>query len=131
MNLYGSDMDESVTPLESALGWTVAWEPQERDFIGRDALERQRREGVPDKLVGLLLEGKGVLRNHQKVIVGDGRQGEITSGSFSPTLQRSIAFARVPQETGVECQVEIRGKLLPARVVKPPFVRNGTIQIDL
>jgi aminomethyltransferase len=131
MNLYGSDMDESFTPLESALGWTVAWEPQERDFIGRGALERQRREGVRNKLVGLLLEGRGVLRNHQKVIVGDDGQGEITSGSFSPTLQRAIAFARVPQNTGADCQVGIRGKLLPARVVKPPFVRNGAIQIDL
>jgi aminomethyltransferase len=131
MNLYGADMDETVTPLESALSWTVAWEPPDRDFIGRATLETQRREGVPRKLVGLLLEGKGVLRNHQKVLVGNGAAGEITSGSFSPTLQRSIAFARVPQATGESCQVEIRGKLLPARVVKPPFVRNGKARIEL
>jgi len=132
MNLYGADMDESVTPLESALAWTVAWEPREREFIGRAALENQRREGVPRKLVGLLLEGKGgVLRNHQKVITGDGAEGEITSGSFSPTLQRSIAFARLPQATGDACQVEIRDKLLPVRVVKPPFVRNGKALIGL
>ena len=131
MNLYGADMDEAVTPLESGLAWTVAWEPSERDFIGRAALETQRREGVPRKLVGLLLEGKGVLRNHQKVIIGNIGRGEITSGSFSPTLQRSIAFARVPQNTGDSCQVDIRGKLLPARVVKPPFVRNGKVRIDL
>jgi aminomethyltransferase len=131
MNLYGADMDEDVTPLESGLAWTVAWEPPERDFIGRAALEKQRRAGVPRKLVGLLLEGRGVLRNHQQVIVGNSATGEITSGSFSPTLQRSIAFARVPQDTGDSCQVEIRGKLLPARVVKPPFVRNGKAQIDL
>ncbi len=131
MNLYGSDMDETVSPLEAALGWTVAWEPADRDFIGRAALEKQRDAGTKYKLVGLLLEGKGVLRNHQKVITGPGAEGEITSGSFSPTLQRAIAFARVPKEIGETCSVEIRGKLLTARVVKPPFVRNGKIQVEL
>jgi aminomethyltransferase len=131
MNLYGSDMDESITPLESALSWTVAWEPQDRDFIGRSALEKQREEGVRHKLVGLLLEGKGVLRNHMKLVVDHDGEGEITSGSFSPTLQRAIAFARVPKETGETCQVEIRGKLLTARIVKLPFVRNGEAQIEL
>jgi len=131
MNLYGADMDEAVTPFESALAWTVAWEPPERDFIGRAALEKQRREGAPSKLVGLLLEGKGVLRNHQKVVIENDGAGEITSGSFSPTLQRAIAFARVPRDTGASCRVEIRGKLLPARVVKPPFVRHGKAQIEL
>jgi aminomethyltransferase len=131
MNLYGADMDETVTPLESGLAWTVAWELPDRDFIGRAALETQRREGVPRRLVGLLLEDKGVLRNHQKVIVGNDGTGEITSGSFAPTLQRSIALARVPQAIGDNCRVEIRGKLLQARVVKPPFVRNGKVLIDL
>jgi len=131
MNLYGSDMDESITPLEAGLTWTVAWEPQDRDFIGRSALEKQRSAGARNKLVGLLLEGKGVLRNHQKVVVENNGEGEITSGSFSPTLQRAIAFARVPKETGEHCQVEIRGKLLPARVVKPPFVRNGEARIEI
>jgi aminomethyltransferase len=131
MNLYGADMDESVTPLESGLAWTVAWDPAGRDFIGRDALEKQRREGVPHQLVGLLLEAKGVLRNHQKVMIGGEGAGEITSGSFSPTLQRSIAFARLPQTAVEDCAVEIRGKRLPVRVVKPPFVRNGKVQIDL
>ena len=131
MNLYGSDMDESISPLAAALGWTIAWEPAERDFIGRAALEKQREEGTKHKLVGLLLEGKGILRNHQKVIAAKGAEGEITSGSFSPTLQRAIAFARVPKETGEACQVDIRGKLLTARVVKPPFVRNGKAQIEL
>ncbi len=131
MNLYGSDMDETTTPLESALAWTVAWDPQDRDFIGRRALEQQREQGARQKLVGLLLEDKGVLRNHQKVVVENNAEGEITSGSFSPTLQRAIAFARVPKETGEACQVEIRGRLLSARVVKPPFVRNGKAQIEL
>jgi aminomethyltransferase len=131
MNLYGADMDESVTPLESGLAWTVAWEPPDRDFIGRVGLAAQRREGVPRKLVGLVLESGGVLRNHQRVMIESDGTGEITSGSFSPTLQRSIALARVPQDSGDSCRVEIRGRLLPARVVKPPFVRNGKAQIEL
>jgi len=130
MNLYGTDMDENVSPLESALAWTVAWEPADRDFIGRRTLEAQRAAGAGRKLVGLVLEDKGVLRNHQLVRAGSG-EGEITSGSFSPTLQRAIAFARVPKDTGDRCQVDIRGRLLNARVVKPPFVRNGKAQIEL
>jgi aminomethyltransferase len=125
MNLYGSDMDESVTPLESALNWTVAWEPQERDFIGRQALEAQRQDGVKHKLVGLVLQDKGVLRNHQKVFVDGLEAGEITSGSFAPTLAKSIAFARVTANVGSHCKVEVRNKLLDADVVKPPFARNG------
>lgn len=125
MNLYGADMDEETTPLESGLGWTVAWEPKDRDFIGRNALERQRESSPERKLVGLVLEGRGVLRNHQKVMVSGVGEGEITSGSFSPTLGKAIAFARVPAGVGTDCNVDIRGKLLPAKVVKAPFVRNG------
>lgn len=124
LNLYGSDMDESVTPLESNLAWTVAFEPNERDFIGRDALVRQREAGIKQKLVGLILEGQGVLRNHQKVIVEGIGEGEITSGSFSPTLNKGIALARVPAKTGETCMVEMRGKLVLAQVIKPPFVRK-------
>lgn len=125
MNLYGADMDESVTPLESGLAWTVAFAPAERDFIGRAALERQKAEGVKRKLVGLVLEDRGVLRNHQIVRVAGEPAGEITSGSFSPTLGRAIALARVPAETGETVEVEVRGKPLKAKVVKPPFVRHG------
>lgn len=125
MNLYGADMDETTTPLESNLAWTVAWEPATRDFIGREVLERQKAQGVPRKLVGLVLQDKGVLRNHQKVMVDGVNAGEITSGSFSPTLGKAIALARVPAHTGALCHVEIRDKLAEARVVKPPFVRNG------
>jgi len=125
MNLYGSDMDLNVTPLESALNWTVAWEPQERDFIGRQALETQKKDGVKTKLVGLVLRDKGVLRNHQKVFVDGLEAGEITSGSFAPTLEKSIAFARVAANIGSHCKVEVRNKLLDADVVKPPFARNG------
>jgi aminomethyltransferase len=125
MNLYGTDMDETVTPLESGLTWTVAWEPTDRDFIGRQALESQRQQGVKRKLVGLVLQDKGVLRNHQKVVVDGLEAGEITSGSYAPTLEKSIAFARVPVDIGTQCKVEVRNKLLNAVVVKPPFARNG------
>jgi aminomethyltransferase len=125
MNLYGNDMDESTHPYESGLGWTVALAPAERDFLGRSALEAIRSAGSARKLVGLLLEDRGVLRGHQKVLVSGAGAGEITSGTFSPTLERSIAFARVPAASGAAVQVDIRGKLLNARVVKPPFVRFG------
>ena len=125
MNLYGTDMTEETSPLTSGLGWTIAWEPADRDFIGRAALQAQRDKGTDQKLVGLVLEGKGVLRGHQKVIVENVGEGEITSGTFSPTLQQSIALARVPKAIGDTCQVEIRGKLLNAKVVKPVFVREG------
>ncbi len=128
MNLYGSDMTEDTSPLISGLGWTIAWQPEERKFIGRSALEKEKAEGVKQKIVGLILEQRGVLRGHQKVVLevqGEQLSGEITSGTFSPSLQKSIALARVPVEIGDHCQVEIRGKLLNARVVKPVFVRDG------
>jgi aminomethyltransferase len=86
MNLYGNDMDESTSPLESGLGWTIAWDPQDRDFIGRAALAAQKTHGVARKLVGLVLADRAVLRSHQKVIVPAVGEGEVTSGTFSPTL---------------------------------------------
>jgi aminomethyltransferase len=126
MNLYGHDMDESTHPFESGLAWTVAMQPADRQFIGRAALENL----TPSRqLVGLVLEDRGgILRSHQKVYVPGPRAeraGEITSGTFSPTLERSIALARVPAGAVQQVQVDIRGKLLNARVVKPPFVRFG------
>jgi aminomethyltransferase len=132
MNLYGTDMDEAVSPLVSGLGWTVGWLPETREFIGRAALEHERKAGPASRFVGLLLEDKGVLRNHQRVLVEGAGAGEITSGSFSPTLGRSIALARIPAgNTGDRCQVEVRGRLLSARIVKPPFVRNGEALIEI
>ena len=125
LNLYGNDMDERTQPFESGLAWTVALEPHTRAFIGRGALEAIASGGSPRKLVGLLLEDRGVLRSHQRVLVPGSGEGEITSGTFSPTLERSIAFARVPAAAAQRVQVDIRGKLLNAKVVKPPFVRNG------
>jgi aminomethyltransferase len=126
MNLYGNDMDENHHPLESGLAWTVAFEPSDRDFIGRRALEALRLT-PGDQLVGLLLEERGVLRSHQKIVPS----GEVTSGTFSPTLNRSIALARVPRTTAAGVQVEIRGKLHSASVVKTPFVRHGKALISL
>jgi len=125
MNLYGQDMDESVTPLQAGLAWTVAMK-DERVFIGKEALLKQKSEGVPDKLVGLVLLDRGVLRPGQKVITEAG-EGMTTSGSFSPTMGKAIAMARVPVNTGQECQVDIRGKQLECSIVRPPFVRNGKV----
>ena len=132
MNLYGNDMDETTTPLESGLTWTVSFAPTDRYFIGRPALEAQQNEGISHKLVGLLLlERGGVLRHGQAVQIPEIGNGVITSGGFSPTLGQSIAFARVPAATtvGTDCAVEIRGHWLSARVVKLPFVRFGQSQI--
>ena len=130
MNLYGSDMDETISPLAANMGWTVAWEPQERNFLGREALEAMRSAGVEQKLVGLVMESRGVLRGHQKVIVDGVGEGEITSGTFSPTLGYSIAMARVPAATGDQAEVEMRGKRMPVRVIRPSFVRNGKKVFD-
>ena len=125
LNLYGADMDETVTPLESNLAWTVVMEPKDRTFIGRHALEMQTQQGIKHRLVGLVLDGPGVIRNHQSVIIEGNGKGEVTSGGYSPTLEKSIALARVPTEIGTKCFVEIRNKSIPAQVIKPPFVRNG------
>ena len=123
MHLYGQDMDEDVTPLESALAWTVAMK-DDRRFIGREALEQQLERGVERKLSGVVLEGRGVLRPGYTVVTRSG-EGLTTSGTFSPTLGKAIALARVPAQAEGACEVEIRGKLYPAHLVKPPFARNG------
>ena len=127
MNLYGQDMDETVSPLESGLAWTVDLK-SERDFIGKAAL---LAKPPVRKLVGLVLQDRGVLRSHQKVHTPHG-EGEITSGTFSPTLNQSIALARVPKEvqTGDQVQVAIRDKMLAAKVVKYPFARNGKSSLE-
>lgn len=125
MNLYGQDMDETISPLAANMGWTITWEPTEREFMGRKALEAQKAAGH-EKLVGLVMTEKGVLRAGLKVITTAG-EGVITSGTFSPTLGYSIAMARVPAgtEIGSTVDVEMRKKLVSVSVVKPSFVRNG------
>jgi len=126
MNLYGQDMDEGTTPWEAALAWTVALDDG-RDFIGRAALEAQKAAGTPRQLLGLVMDEKGVLRHGQKVLTGQG-EGEILSGTFSPTLGKAIAFARVPAGDPGDVRVDIRGREVPVRVVKFPFVREGQAQ---
>ena len=125
MNLYGQDMDESVTPLAANMAWTIVWD-EERDFNGKAVLAEKRAAGTEPKLVGLVLEEKGVLRGGLKVVTAEG-EGVITSGTFSPTLGHSIAMARVPRavKVGDTVEVEMRKKLVKVTVVKPSFVRNG------
>ena len=125
MNLYGNDMDETISPWQANMGWTLALK-DERDFIGKAALIEEKDSGIKYKMVGLVLETRGVMRGHQKIIfTASDEQGEITSGTFSPTLQQSIAMARVPVDAGNECAVDMRGKAVPVRMVSMPFVRNG------
>jgi aminomethyltransferase len=126
MNLYGLDMDETVSPLAANMAWTISWEPTERDFIGREVLTAQKAAGDQPKLVGLVFEEKGVLRTGLKVITPFG-EGIITSGTFSPTLGHSIAMARVPRSVslGDTVEVEMRKKLVNVKVIKASFVRNG------
>lgn len=127
--LLGKDMSEEVSPYSANMHHVVAMQPQERKFIGRKALEQQLTSGITQKLVGLVLEERGVLRSGQPVRISGGVDGVITSGSYSPTIGKAIALARVPVNTAERGEVEIRGKWHPVRVVKPRFVRNGKILI--
>ncbi|MEW6992309.1 glycine cleavage system aminomethyltransferase GcvT [Colwelliaceae bacterium 6441] len=131
MNLYGLDMDETVSPLAANMAWTIAWDDESRNFNGREVLAAQRAAGDQLKLSGLVLEEKGVLRTGLKVVTQDG-EGIITSGTFSPTLGHSIAMARIPRSVkiGDTVEVEMRKKLVKVKVVKPSFVRNGKSQLD-
>ena len=121
MNLYGNDMDEQVSPLAAGMGWTLVF--NDRGFIGEAALLAQKEAGHAVQ-VGLVMEGKGILRAHQKVVTSAG-EGEVTSGTFSPTLGVSIGLARVPAGSVGAAEVEIRNKRQPVKIVRPPFVRNG------
>ncbi len=125
MPLYGHEMDETVSPFAANLGWTIAW-TEARDFIGRQALEREQAQGIAFKLVGLVLPTRGVLREGYPVVIpGCDTAGVVTSGTYSPTLACSIALARVPLATQDQAQVIIRNKEVPVNVVKPYFYRNG------
>lgn len=133
MNLYGQDMDETTSPYEAGLAWTVALDAAPdgtpRAFNGRALLERHKAQGAPRQMVGIVMDEKGVLRHGQRVVTDDG-DGEILSGTFSPTLGKAIAFARVPAgkvplAAGDRVRVDIRGREVPARVVAWPFVRDG------
>jgi len=128
LNLYGQDMDTATTPLESNLGWTVAFEPDDRDFIGRKALEKQKQEGVPRQLVGLVL-GRGGIPRTGAVVHAPGGEGQVTSGVFGPSTECPVALARIPAGEFDEVEIELRGRKLTARVVKPPFVRQGKVRV--
>jgi len=126
MNLYGHEMDDNISPLVANMGWTIAWEPSSRDFIGRAVIEAEKAKGITHKLIGLVLRERGVLRAEQQVSsAGTTEKGIITSGTFSPTLGYSIALARVPVTVGNQCDVEMRGKQVTVDVVTPNFVRHG------
>jgi aminomethyltransferase len=127
LNLYGLDMDESITPFDCGLAWTVAFDPADRLFLGRSALERIKIEGLRQQFVGIILDEKGVLRAHQTIYSENHLEGVITSGTFSPTLGLGIGLARVPVAFSPHCFVEIRGKKIRAKLVSLPFVRQGKI----
>lgn len=139
LNLYGHEMDEQTSPLEANLAWTIAWQPEDRNFVGRAAVAWQRERGVPDKLVGVLMTERGVLRAQQSIYCEgiespDAQTGTeigiVTSGSFSPTLGYSVGLARIAVSAGDKAEVEIRGKRKAVRFVAPGFVRNGKITIN-
>ena len=141
MNLYGHDMDETISPYECNMGWTLALK-DDRDFVGREALTAKRKQAKEDgsamKQVGLLLETRGVLREGMTVTINQGTDKEttgiITSGTFSPSLKQSIAIARIPESVTDEDTVQVdlrgKGKFVDVRVLKLPFVRNGEKQFD-
>ena len=128
LSLYGQDLDEETSPLASNIGWTITWEPAEREFIGRAVIEAQRQQPA-EKLTGLVMRQKGVLR-HGQVVHTDAGDGIITSGTFSPSMGCAIALARLPAAASGVVQVDIRGKLKDATIVQPPFVRNGKIRVE-
>lgn len=121
-NLYGADMTATTSPLISNLSWTISFKDETRDFIGKKALLSEKKTGISQQLVGLVLESKGVLRNHQKVKIDNVGEGEITSGSFSPTLNKSIALARIPMTDATDALVERRGEWMNVKIVKPKFI---------
>lgn len=141
MNLYGNDMDETVSPYECNMGWTLALK-DDREFVGREALvanrTKSKEDGTAMKQVGLLLESRGVLRAGMTVTINQGTDNEqtgiISSGTFSPSLQYSIAIARIPMSVSEEDSVQVdlrgKGKFVDVRVIKLPFVRNGEKQFD-
>ena len=127
--LYGNEMDEQTDPLSANLGWTLNFDDDQRDFVGRQAVEAIKRSEQETKLVGLVLEDRGILRAEQKVVDASGEVGAITSGSYSPTLEKSIALAQVPMSVSDHCLVLVRDRKLRAKIVKPAFVREGKILV--
>ncbi len=129
LHLYGQDMDESISPINCGLAWSVR--KNNYDFIGGDVIQSQREQGPTERLVGLVLGGRGILRHGQTLLDNNHEVGIITSGGYSPTTDTAIALARIPASLKTDMlEVQIRKKQLPCRVVKPPFVRNGQSLIE-
>ncbi|CAH8243981.1 glycine cleavage system aminomethyltransferase GcvT [Paenibacillus melissococcoides] len=125
--LYGQELSEQITPLEAGLGWCVKLNKGE--FIGREAIAKQKEEGVPRRLAGIEMIDRGIPRTHYPVYAGDKLIGEVTSGTQSPTLKRNLGLALIESpyaELDTELEVEIRGKRLKARVVAAPFYQRPT-----
>lgn len=124
-SLYGHELDDTTTPYEAGLGWVV--KPDAGDFVGRDALVRQKEAGIPRRIVGLVLEERGVPRPEYPITDGGGTPvGVVTSGSQSPALCQGIALGFVPNDPtfttpGARLGVAVRSRVLPATVAKPPF----------
>ncbi len=131
LNLYGQDMDNTVSPFESNLGWTVALSSEDRNFIGKAALKQQQHHGIPSQLVGIVLLDKGVLRAHQIVSIPDLGQGITTSGGYSPSLKCAIGLARIPIGQASTGFVAIRHSQHPIKIVAPPFIRNNKATFTL
>ena len=129
MNLYGSEMDEDTSPLECNMAWTVSLEDGTRDFIGKESFKRKKEEGNFDVLKGLLFEDRSIVRSHQVIYFDESKElkGFVTSGSYSPTLKKSIALARIPSSSSETCMAEVRGKTIKASIGEPRFVREGKI----
>jgi len=126
MSLYGNDLDENHSPVESGIAWTVDLKDASRQFVGRDVLEVQKRDGARFHQIGLTLIDRGVLRQGQRVELNGKDIGEITSGTFSPTLQKTIALARVCEAVVERCEVRIREKACAANIAAVPFFNRSS-----
>jgi aminomethyltransferase len=124
LNLYGQDMTDTTSPLESNIAWTVDWQDDARAFIGREALMRQKTQGVSQKLIGLMTDEAGVLRANLPVFQNDQCIGIITSGTYSPTLKKPIAIARIQASISGDCTVTVRHRALTTHVVALPFLKK-------
>ncbi len=125
--LYGNDIDQTTNPLEAGLGWTVKL--AKNDFVGKEALAKVKAEGLKRKLIAFELLEKGFPRQHYPIIVGGENVGEVTSGTFSPMLEKGIGAGYITADRskiGSEIFIDIRGKLIRSEIVKPPFYKNGT-----
>jgi aminomethyltransferase len=127
--LYGSDMDETRTPLEAGLGWVTKLD--KGDFVGRDALLKQKKDGVAERLCGFVLKERGFPRHGYQVIVNGQPVSSVTSGVLSPSLGQGIGMAYLPaaaSQPGTSIEIDTRGRMTPAEVVRPPFYKGGSIR---